>query len=49
MPFLSVLLVTMGLERMAGGVLLLSIVTFLVFAAQKKLNGWSSRRPPVPR
>ncbi|HEY3216989.1 MAG TPA: DUF2723 domain-containing protein [Candidatus Eisenbacteria bacterium] len=40
MPFLSVLLVTMGLERMAGGMLLLSTLTFLVFAAQKKLNGW---------
>ena len=40
MPFLSVLLVTMGLERMAGGLLLLSTLTMLVYAAQKKLPGW---------
>jgi hypothetical protein len=39
MPFLSAMLVTMGLERMAGAVLLLSTVTFLVYAAQKRLHG----------
>jgi len=38
MPLLSVLLVTMGLERMAGGVLALSAGTFLIFAAQRKLS-----------
>ena len=41
MPLLSVLLVTMGLERMAGAVLGLSTVTFLIYAAQGKLS------PPV--
>jgi Flp pilus assembly protein TadD len=40
MPFLSLLLVTMGLERMAGGVLLLGTVTFLVFASQRKIEPW---------
>jgi Flp pilus assembly protein TadD len=39
-PFLTSLLVTMGLERLAGGVLLLSVFTFLAYAWQKKLNGW---------
>jgi len=38
MPLLSVLLVTMGLERMAGGVMLLSTIAFLIFAAQGKLD-----------
>jgi tetratricopeptide (TPR) repeat protein len=42
MPFLSVLLVTMGLERLAGALLLLSTVTFLVFAAQGKLERWAA-------
>jgi hypothetical protein len=37
MPLLTVLLVTVGLERMAGGVLLLSGVVYLVYAHQKKL------------
>ena len=37
MPLLTVLLVTMGLERMAGGVLLLSGVVYLIYASQKKL------------
>ena len=40
LPFLGVLLVTMGLERMAGGVMALSILTYVVFALQKKLSGW---------
>ncbi len=40
MPFLSVLLVTMGLEKMAGGVLILSSAVFVWFWTQKKLNGW---------
>jgi hypothetical protein len=39
MPTLSVLLVTMGLERMAGGILLLSTATFVVYAWQRKLPG----------
>jgi hypothetical protein len=42
MPFLTVLLVTMGLERMAGGMCLLSAVVFLVFAWQKKMNAWAA-------
>jgi DNA-binding SARP family transcriptional activator len=40
MPFLSVLLVTMGLEKMAGGVLALSAAVFIWYALQKKLNMW---------
>jgi hypothetical protein len=40
MPLLSVLGVTWGLERMAGIVLLLSTATFIVYAWQKKVNGW---------
>jgi hypothetical protein len=40
MPFLTSLLVTMGLERMAGGVLLLSTAAFAIYAYQGKLNGW---------
>ena len=39
-PFLTSLLVTMGLERLAGGVLLLGTLTFVAYAWQKKLNGW---------
>ncbi len=39
MPFLAVLLCTAGLERMAGGVIALSTVTFFWFASQKKING----------
>jgi tetratricopeptide (TPR) repeat protein len=40
MPFLSVLFVTTGLERMAGAVLALSMIVLTVFAARKQLNGW---------
>ena len=40
MPFLSVLGVTWGLERMAGIVMLMSTATFAIYAMQKKLNGW---------
>ena len=40
MPFFSVLLVTMGLERMAGGVILLSMFFYLTMWSQKKINGW---------
>src|SRR5262249_33018358 len=47
MPFLSVLLVTMGLERMAGGVLVLSAATFLIFAAPQKLSGIVALVGPV--
>uniref|UniRef100_A0A832I458 DUF2723 domain-containing protein n=1 Tax=Eiseniibacteriota bacterium TaxID=2212470 RepID=A0A832I458_UNCEI len=39
-PFMTSLLVTMGLERLAGGVLLLSTFTFLAYAWQRKLGGW---------
>jgi len=40
LPFLSVMLVTMGLEKMAGGVLALASVVFLWYASQKKLSPW---------
>jgi len=40
MPFLSVLLVTMGLERMAGGVIGISTVVYLIYAWQRRLTGW---------
>ncbi len=40
MPCLTLLVVTEGLERLAGVILLLSTLTFLVYAAQKKINGW---------
>ena len=40
MPLLSVLFVVMGLERMSGAVLGLSIIVFLSLAWQKKLEGW---------
>ncbi len=40
MPLLAVLLVTMGLERMAGGVLLLSTLVYAYYWMQKKLNPW---------
>jgi tetratricopeptide (TPR) repeat protein len=39
MPFLSVLAVTAGLERMAGAVLALSTAVFTVMAAKKQLDG----------
>lgn len=42
MPFLSSLLVTMGLERMAGGVIGLSTIVFLAYAWQKKLPSWAA-------
>jgi hypothetical protein len=48
MPVLSVVLVTMGLERMAGAVLLLSTVTFLIFAAQRKLEPWVAWAGAIP-
>jgi tetratricopeptide (TPR) repeat protein len=38
MPFISVLGVVWGLEKMVGIVLLLSTITFLVYAAQRKLD-----------
>ena len=41
MPIISVLGVTYGLERMVGMVLVLSVVTFAVYAWQKKLPGWA--------
>jgi tetratricopeptide (TPR) repeat protein len=39
MPFLSVLFVTAGLEKMAGAVLALSMVVFLIMAIRKQLDG----------
>ena len=38
MPFLAIMLVTMGLEKMAGGVILLSMITFFIMAAQRKIS-----------
>jgi hypothetical protein len=40
MPFLSVMFVVMGLERMAGGILGLSALVYLIFALQRKLESW---------
>jgi Tfp pilus assembly protein PilF len=40
MPFLSVLFVTTGLEKLSGAVLALSMLVFLVMAVRKQLNGW---------
>ena len=40
MPFISVMTVSMGLEKMAGWILAFSMVTFLIYASQKKLEGW---------
>ncbi|MBI5709573.1 MAG: DUF2723 domain-containing protein [Candidatus Eisenbacteria bacterium] len=48
MPLLSVLGVTFGLEAMAGVVILLSTLTFLVFAAQKKLPAWAAWGAVIP-
>jgi hypothetical protein len=42
MPLLSVLFVTLGLERMAGAVLFFSTMTFMYLAWQKKLEGWAA-------
>jgi tetratricopeptide (TPR) repeat protein len=39
-PFLSLLRVPAGLEKMAGAVILLAVATFAVMAWRKKLNGW---------
>jgi len=40
MPCLTMMLVTMGLEKLAGGVILLSLVTFGIYASQRKLESW---------
>jgi Tfp pilus assembly protein PilF len=40
MPFLTVVLVTMGLERMAGGMIFLSTVIYWWYASQKKIETW---------
>lgn len=40
LPFLSMLRVVAGLEKLAGAVLLLSFATFTVYMFQKKLPGW---------
>ena len=40
MPMVSVLGVTYGLEKMAGIVLMLSILVFWYYVAQRKLAGW---------
>lgn len=42
MPFLALLRVPAGLEKMAGAILLLSVVQNLWFASQKKLPGWAA-------
>lgn len=42
MPFLALLRVPAGLEKMAGAMLLLSVVQNLWFASQKKLPGWAA-------
>ena len=39
-PFLSSAFVIMGLERMAGAILVLGTFTFAIYAWQKKLSGW---------
>ena len=39
-PFVTVLCVTFGLEKMLGVVLVLSVVVSLVYVFQKRLNGW---------
>jgi tetratricopeptide (TPR) repeat protein len=39
MPLLTVLLVTMGLERLVGGVIALSALTYVIYAFQRRL-GW---------
>ena len=41
MPILSVLGVTYGMERMIGIMLVLSMVTYAVYVAQKKLPAWA--------
>ena len=40
MPFLTLLRVPAGLEKMAGAIIVLSAATMTVMAARKKLNGW---------
>jgi hypothetical protein len=40
MPFLSLLRVPAGLEKMAGAVLLLSVVQYVYYWGAKKLPGW---------
>ncbi len=40
MPFLSLLRVPAGLEKMAGAVILLAAITSVVMAWQRKLPGW---------
>ncbi|NOT35164.1 MAG: DUF2723 domain-containing protein [Candidatus Eisenbacteria bacterium] len=39
-PVLSALLAPYGLERMAGGIIGLFTIQFIIFAYQRKLNGW---------
>ena len=41
MPILSVLGVTYGMERMIGIMLVLSVVTYAVYAIQKRLPAWA--------
>ncbi len=48
MPFLAVLLCTAGLERMAGAVIVLSTLTFMGFAQQRKLPWWVVLTCAVP-
>ena len=48
MPCLTMMLVTMGLEKLAGGVILLSTITFGVYASQRKLESWVFWASTVP-
>jgi len=48
MPFLSVLLCTWGLERMAAGILALSSIAFIYYASKKMINGWLVALSLVP-
>jgi Protein of unknown function (DUF2723)/Tetratricopeptide repeat len=48
MPLISVLGVTFGLEKMAGFVLVLSTLTFLIYAAQRKLESWVAWGAVIP-
>jgi hypothetical protein len=40
MPFISSMFVTKGLEFIAGIMLVFGVITFAVYAWQRKLNGW---------
>jgi len=48
MPFLSVLACTWGLERMAAGIIGLSLIVFVYFAWRKTIPGWVVAASLVP-